>query len=241
MKRMFSGNPVWDKITGALKRAYLAGSRNLRLTFLVGGWLVSVYFAFYPEGLPDPSGLAALLHFILLYLLGKEIASRPGVRAELLLGGALLFYVIEFVLLSYVYATGGAPAPFMAHLHLFFEACFMLCVSALILMTSKGQKGALLWFFILGWMGVQFAESGSLLPRVLLQVVLFVFLLRKTAWLERLAKAECWIYLMAGMLVFRAVWIWDPVALARASRFQQSNLWYGGPWFMVATFQLFLL
>ncbi|MFQ5640312.1 MAG: SpoIIE family protein phosphatase, partial [bacterium] len=208
-------------------------------------WIFSLLLFVFSSGL---SGTAAFFFFLAncylwFWIIGLFHEMRPP--NELLLGLILILGSAESALLQQIY--GGAPffsqaieSPALPlKLIQIFLLTMLIIVFALILVdNSKGSKKVLIWFGLLSWIGMRTEDPFYFF---LLQVILFWFLLRKTSWLENLTKVECWIYLIA---VFSLFHIYPGRSLfedVESSQFQQAELWFGLPKFLLLMFKIYLL
>ncbi|RMF66691.1 MAG: HAMP domain-containing protein, partial [Calditrichaeota bacterium] len=84
-------------------------------------------------------------------------------------------------------------------------------------------------------------EDGGFFQLLLVNVLLFVYLLRKTRWLEELSKAECWLGLVVVFGLFRIFSTLDPFKDLSASQLQHAFLWFSLPKFLFLLYKMYLL
>lgn len=182
----------------------------------------------------------AICWFVTIDYLQKRL-EPPG---EILAAFLFLIYGLEAGVLNVAYRNpdGLMAGPFGECLHAFLLSLLFLTLSLLVIRSTRGHsKRVLVGLGLLTLVGIEMAKDSGFVPLLVLQLVIFVFLLRRTYWLESLTKAECWLSLAAVFIVFRGVHNWDPFVNEPSSFFRESNLWFGLPWFLMTTFKLYLL
>ncbi|MFQ5822547.1 MAG: PP2C family protein-serine/threonine phosphatase [bacterium] len=211
------------------------------------GWLLSFYLVASFVHLNFVI-LILLFHGYFWFKLVNEILQKIEPPAELLL---ILFLLIHFVDLAFLRIEFAAstfwnpviqmPSSFLGILQIMVLALSILIFSLILVKNSQGKRGVIVWYVLLGFIGINLlrAEDDSYL--LLFQFVLFILLLRKTSWLEELTKLECWTGFLLLFLLFQGVSLLDPFQGANTNQLAQQFIWYSAPFYMYLLFKIYLL
>ncbi|MFQ5649225.1 MAG: PP2C family protein-serine/threonine phosphatase [bacterium] len=212
-------------------------------------WFLSFAALAYPAGGPNSTSFAIfIVHVIFWFRLVDELVQRLRPPNELLILLVFPVYLLESALLQAAYRSGmGAMPSFSLNsvalvvLQIITLAGLILPLSVFLVQNCQGKKGVLIGFVLVAWIGVGMVESESASFDLLLQMVLFVLLLRRTTWLEALTKAECWLYLVLGYFAFRWLSGLQPFSGISAAEVSRATLWFSGPKFLFFLFKMYLL
>ena len=113
--------------------------------------------------------------------------------------------------------------------------------SMIIIYNARGkclQVGAFVFLLSISF---PLIPSTSYLAKVLFFLVLFLFLLKQTRWLEELGKTESWVYLLISFVLFVRLSDWNPVPLPRSDSSPAAAFVYASAFFYWMIFQYYLL
>jgi len=113
--------------------------------------------------------------------------------------------------------------------------------SLILVQNSKDKVRVLIAYVLLGIIGINLIKIEGFFYLVMLQIILFIFLLHKTTWLEQLTKIECWIYLIVVFYAFRGFSNFDTLQGIQANQLDQMLIWYTLPKFLYLLFKMYLL
>ncbi|MFQ5753758.1 MAG: SpoIIE family protein phosphatase, partial [bacterium] len=122
-----------------------------------------------------------------------------------------------------------------------FLSALILLFSLILVRNSEGKGGVLIGYVFLGLIGINLLKYQGFVYLLILQIILFIFLLRKTAWLEELTKIECWTYLIIVFFTFRGISKFNLFQEIEANQFEQALIWYTLPQFLYLLFKMYLL
>lgn len=210
------------------------------------GWTVSFIFLLRPIDLPfSLTLLFYAAHVYFWFRIIAELHQKIRPPNELLIVLFLLVYLVEMVLLRSIYSTHTFLVPTIKTPALHFSLHQILLLALLVLLfslilteNSKGKKGVLILYAGLGWIGMHTSDPFYLF---ILQVILFVLLLRRTSWLEELTKLECWLYWLVALYMFRRFSALSPFVGVQGTQVEQAEIWYGLPRFLFLLFKIYLL
>ena len=172
------------------------------------GWLLSFtlinIFSF------DLDFIFQLVHGYFLFKLVGDIQKKYRPPSEVLIACFFVFVLFEILLLRSIYSSASLfsltisnTGWFPTSIQIFIQAFLVLTFSLILVRNTKDKRGTLFGFLFLAFICLYLIEHESFLASLFLQIFLFIYLLRKTKWLEELTKAECWIALLVVFLMFR--------------------------------------
>ncbi len=216
-------------------------SKSLVVYFVI--WLVSFIISFYPTDFSLIFGtwvfynVQILSWFKLVYELNKKIRFPT----ELLIAAFFLLFLFELPILT----TTFDPTPFVTLAVNVFQgvllAMLVLIFSLIVIQNNAGKIGALIWLVLIGLLVVNLLKSDISLFLLLAQILLFIFLLRRTAWLEQLTKQECWIYLFVLLALYTYFSDLNPFLRAGGRFYEGALIWHGLPELLFYSFRMYLL
>ncbi len=213
------------------------------------GWIFSFTIIFYTEYFRY--NWIFIFYIIYIYFWYKLVGNfynkfRPP--NELLLALFLLILFLETVFLQSFYNTSSfftfeiqAPGILANFVQILLQSLLILIFSLFLVQNSQGKKGVIISFILLGGIGVSVFNTSSVFYLFIFQIILFIYLLRKTPWLEELTKIECWIYLLVVFYLFRGFANHNPFQEVQPGQFESALLWYSLPKFLYLSFQIYLL
>ena len=211
------------------------------------GWLASSLLVFLTtDGL---FGLILLVTFVFFWFkLVGELHKALGPPNELLIFLFILFWSLQSALLASVhsisaFSSSEAPDPGWALglLQSLILSILILFFSLVLVQNSKGKRNVLVGYALLAIVGTSLLSNSSLFYLIIVQVALFILLLRKTTWLEELTKIECWLYLVVVFFVFRSVSDFYFFGQIKSSDLGLSSLWSQWPHFLYLLIKMYLL
>jgi len=225
-------------------RAFEIKKKETVLFFL--GWLLSFVlinvFSF------DLDFIFQLVHCYFLFKLVGDIQKKYRPPSEILIACFFVFFLFEILLLRSIYSSTSLFSSTISNtgwfpkaIQIFIQAFLVLTFSVILVRNTGGKRGTLFGFLFLAFICLSLIEHESFLASLFLQIFLFIYLLRKTKWLEELTKAECWIALLVVFLMFRGFRNLNPFEGINISQFTQSVFWYALPKFWYFTFKIYLL
>lgn len=232
----------WEKLQSREIR-----SRQVIVHFV--GWLFTFILDLFIADLPFNLDFPVFLAHVYFWLrLAGLLHQKLQPSNELLIAASLLIFLLESAILNYAYSSSSllgsaipAPGFIITFIHLLLLAFLVLLISLILVHNSKGQRRVLLGFFLLGLIAVYLLEISGVFYLLLVEIILFIYLLRKTSWLEELTKVECWVYLFASLVLFRAFSKIDVFAGMQAGQFEQHFVWFLLPRFLYLTLFIYLL
>ncbi|HEX9652755.1 MAG TPA: HAMP domain-containing protein, partial [bacterium] len=220
------------------------GFRSKTTLFLFATWLISILLILLSPNLNFGLLLHAL-HLFLLFKLTQNIDRNLRPQPELLLPFFFLFFLLEIGLLKAVYAIASPPEAvpgfFFTGLQGFVLAALLLIFSLLLVQNIRTSFWSFLLMFLLTYILLNLVDNEGFFYHILIQIILVIFLLRRTAWLELLTKNECWLYLFLLFLSFWAFSDLNPFADPTVSRYQEATIWFGLPKILYLGFKMYLL
>jgi len=189
-----------------------------------------------------------LAHGYFLFKLVGEIQKKYRPPSEVLIACFFVFALFEILLLRSIYSSTSLFSStisntgwFPKSIQIFIQAFLVLSFSLILVRNTGGKRGTLFGFLFLAFICLYLIEHESFLASLFLQIFLFIYLLRKTKWLEELTKAECWIALLVVFLMFRGFRNLSPFEGIHIGQFTQPVFWYALPKFWYITFKIYLL
>lgn len=216
-----------------------------RLLIYFVGWLVSFLILSPPSDISFPFNFAILVAnvFVWFRLLGEVVKQR--IPNELLLLAFFLSFLLEALFLHAAYGAGLgdlAAANLLLHLPQTILLAFaFLFFTILLAQCCDNRKSVLIWFGLLAWLCIGMLKSDVRAFTLIVQIILFIFALRRVPWLEELTKAECWLYLVLTFLLFRWLGAANPFEDLDGEDFQHLTLWLAAPKFLYFLLKMYLL
>ncbi|MFQ5676313.1 MAG: PP2C family protein-serine/threonine phosphatase, partial [bacterium] len=202
---------------------------NIRLTF-------NLHFLFY------------VAHFYFWFKTAKDITQKFRPPNEILIACFFFLFLVEIPILRPVFDTSSfltssipAPAAPLRFIQTVVLALLTIIFSLILVQNSRGKTATLAGYLFLGLLCFYLIERDTFLASLFLQIFLFIYLLRKTAWLEELTKLECWTALIVVYLALREFWGLNPFDGLRTNQFEDAFLWYILPKFWYVSFKIYLL
>lgn len=213
------------------------------------GWLLSFYLvASFIRLNFNFVILILLFHGYFWFKLVKEILQKIEPPPELLLILFLLIHSVDLAFLRFEFATSifwnpviQMPNSFLGICQIIILAFSILTFSLILVQNSRGKRGVIVWYVLLGFVGINLFRGADHFHLLLFQFVLFILLLRKTSRLEELTKLECWTGLVVVFLLFQAISQLNPFQGVGAGQFSQAFIWYSAPFYMYLLFKMYLL
>jgi len=208
-------------------------------------YIISSLVTFYAFIYVPTSGfqfLTLIAVSIAMGYLAREVIIQYRPPGEIIVGCLLITYY--FLTKTLEYAFYGQPGFnfFLEQLLIIVLAFTFISIAILIIESSKeNQKRSLLTYVFIGFIALSISAGGADLPIWVSNLFIFIYLLRKTAWLEKLTKLECWTYLLIFIGVFKLMLSVAPLADDLSLRSQDSLLWYGLSWLAHTTIRLYVL
>ncbi|MCH8874228.1 SpoIIE family protein phosphatase [candidate division KSB1 bacterium] len=210
------------------------------------GWLLS--FLLINILSFDLDFIFQLVHGYFLFKLVGDIQKKYRPPSEVLIACFFVFALFEILLLRSIYSSTSLFSStisntgwFPKSTQIFIHAILVLTFSLILVRNTGDKRGTLFGFLCLAFICLYLIEHESFLAFLFLQIFLFIYLLRKTKWLEELTKAECWIALLVVFLMFRGFRNLNPFEGIHISQFTQAVFWYALPKFWYITFKIYLL
>ena len=228
--------------------------RNLRRfnfrakAFLLNGagWLLSlIILAITVSFFPDASYEFVLfihLYFFIKFI--KELREPLQPPAELLL---ILLPVLLYLQIGLLNTFHRAqlpvqdPAALVGVVHVLLMGLYFLAFGIILITNSGGRHRSAIGLLLFAIIGASIFKENNAYLGFFFQVFLFIWLLRKTRWLEDLSKIECWIYLPVAFYLFILVKNNNPLEAYAAKPFAQTSLWYAYPYYEYLLFKIYLL
>lgn len=222
----FRDRAVFSKVTDRRPLLFLAGW----FSFFV---LLSLPF--------DLSGFhtALLIVYCFFWLKSTEWISR-----ELKPPGELLLLSLAFIAsltVGFLHLRPSQENPVWVTVQLTLLALWVLFLGVIVVRNTAHPKRFLLFGLLVFYLCINLLKNGSNLNQVVVQVILFVVLLRKTAWLEELTKAEMWIGLFLVLVLLEFVAGLRPQASVLVAGQNATLLWYELPLALYFAFKMYLL
>ncbi len=219
--------------------------KTSRLWLYFGGWMLAFFLGNFPGAnfLPDIILFAGFI--FLWFMLVEQICKKIQPPPELLLAILWMLFVLEYLFFSWFSSptlknapiNTGVPGDLFQTLIL---SLFVLTFSVLIVRHKKTNRGILVVLLFIAIPIESLIESNNEYFILFFELILFFLLLNRTAWLEQLSKAECWIYLGIFIFLFQlALWL-DPFTAVDAKTFQETSLWFSFPKFLYILFLCYL-
>ena len=181
-----------------------------------------------------------IVNIVFLLLFVGEIRRELSPPVELLVVALLLVFLLDGHLLA---SPDVLKTTLMKTAHLLLLAGAVLSFGLLLVANNDGKKGVIIRYLLLCYISIHFLEGDNVLLTLLVHIVLFVLLLRRTSWLEELTKSECWAYWFAVILVLRGLWGFDPFEGVSVADVSSLPLWFALPrlLFMMVRIYIFVL
>ncbi len=230
----------WQRLLSA---EYLSPLFYLHL----GGWL----FLFFAVEMSLPHSIVRLFPLFLIwgyfwFKLVDDVYQKIRPPSEILIVVFLLFFVFERLWLT---IPGPQSSPgdsignagiFLSAIQFFWLAILILLFSFILIQNSRGKKGSLVSYAVLGYVGIQILNGNTVYLWYLFLFFMVLLLYRKTIWAEELSRIECWVYIWIFLILFLN--FPSSVPLARPSELTaQTYLWYFMPAMLFIFFKLYLL
>lgn len=215
------------------------------LLYYGAGWLASFFLALiYLD-----SALLILLFPLHVYfwfkfvgIIQDEIHPLTEILILLFIG----FYFLDRLFISSS-LPGDAVLPgvsfgigISAVLQILFLGLLTLLFSV-ILVQNHSNKFVLLTFVFFGAISVFFFHRDAVFTTYFLQLILLIFLLGKTKWLEKLTQTECWIYWLVLFFTFSGFYAFDPLQPQTPQNFTQAFIWQKAPFYLFLIMRMYLL
>ncbi len=208
-------------------------------TFYFLGWLITLFIILLSENSIFTSvGLIHVLYLWCWYKLTTAIDQKYRPQAEFLI---LMFFAIFLLDASLLRSLPAVPAPtlvFLSGLQALLLAALTLIFGLVLIHNTQTSFWFYLLTFFLAMILLNLVDNEGALYQVIVQLILLVFLLRRTAWLELLTKTECWLYLF---LLLAAFFTFSKIEPFAAVPHNTSMLWFGLPRIFYFSFKMYLL
>jgi len=161
------------------------------------GWFVSVLLLCLPI-IRNLDSLWILAFCIFWYRLNKSIITKIKPPIELLIAFTLVFYLVDYVLLSSslsIQANNISFNSFIECIHKFLLTFQVLFFGLILIRNNKDKQGVLAIYAFLGFITLQLVSLDNIYYLYIFQFFILLSLLKRTTWLESLTKSELWIYL----------------------------------------------
>ncbi|MCG8608455.1 hypothetical protein MJD09_26140, partial [bacterium] len=190
---------VGERVQAFLENITSPEIRVAEVILYLVGWLFSLgvllFYATSGVGSYLFTGLFCFFWFKLVGIIDAKL--RPP--NELLLLVLFLISFGETTLLQALYPAVRSLAFPEQALQFAILSVQILLFSLILVRNSQGKRGVLFVYLILAVIGMIVLKSPRLFYLFVFQLVLFIFLLRKTSWLEELTKLECWAYVLLAL------------------------------------------
>lgn len=216
------------------------------------GWFLTTHFLLF--SLNQNIGWLFVWIFINGYFwvqLNKIILSKIKPMMELIILLLLLFLSLDILIISN--SINQFESVFLRILHSSLLA-FIILISGLVLIINsqknisyksftkgKIKQGVLIGYTIFGYLAHTLVFYDHIYYLYLWQIFLFIFLLKKTRWLELLTKSELYYYLIGFLILF---YIFDDNSIFQEiikQQTSQSVLWISLPYYLFLFFKIYLL
>lgn len=155
-----------------------------------------------------------------------------------------LFFLFAFcdtlIIKSCLTNTILQPSFFFKTLHISLTSLLVLIFSLILIRNSKGRGGVLFVAFLICIPALEILASQYFFLLIALQVVFFLYLLRKTSWLEELTKAELYISLPILYFIFTGFTKLNIYGF-QSEPFSDLTLWYTWPKLLHIVFRIYLV
>lgn len=205
-------------------------------------WLVTFLAYLYPLdafSVLRPFLIIVNIYFLIRLAVFIDKTIRPP--TEILL---TLFFLLAFcdtlIIKSCLTNTILYPAFFPKIIHLLLVSFLALIFSLILVTNSKGKGGVLIVAFLICIPALEVLGSQHFFLLIALQVALFLYLLKKTSWLEELTKAELYISLPLLYFVFTGFTNLNIYAF-QSEPFSELTLWYAWPRLLHIAFKIYLV
>jgi serine phosphatase RsbU (regulator of sigma subunit) len=206
------------------------------------GWLITLFIILlFENSIFTAVGLIHVLYLWCWYKLATAIDQKYRPQAEFLI---LMFFAIFLLDASLLRSLPAIPAPalvFFSGLQALLLAALTLIFGLVLIHNTQTNFWFYLLAFFLAMILLNLVDNEGAIYRVIVQLILLVFLLRRTAWLELLTKTECWLYLFLLLAAFFTFSKIEPFAAAPVSARNTSMLWFGLPMIFYFSFKMYLL
>jgi serine phosphatase RsbU (regulator of sigma subunit) len=191
-----------------------------RLSFYATGWLITFFFFVFAVEIGSFTWIQiwVLMHGIFWYQLNRYILSNISILPELLILALLLLCGLQSLYWDSLYDNFIRGIPADGHLGFLpglISAFISLLFGFLLISNFKDEKeskpsperhavnqGVLIPFLLIGIAGHYLVFFEHRYYLFLFQLILLLFLLNYTTWLERLSRRESWIYFWILLVIF---------------------------------------
>jgi serine phosphatase RsbU (regulator of sigma subunit) len=185
-----------------LVKSSAAKSPNTAMFF--AAWLATLFIILLAKSSLPSVGIIHLLYVYFWFKLTIDLDRKFRPAVEFLIVVLFLFFWLENLLLQSVHAGIIIPGTISNFVQAILLAVLILLFSLILVQNSRTN----FWFFAFAFLMTAllstFIDRGGIFYSLAAQIILFIFLIRKTTWLELLTKSECWLYLVVLFLVFIA-------------------------------------
>jgi len=218
---------------------------NFGLLFYGVGWLFTFFLVFLYI---DSTALIYLLpiHIFFWFKLVGIIREQIRPPTELLLILFILIYLLDRVVINSAFSdsvilTGGSFASGTQTLFQIIFLGILTLLFSLILVQNQGEIWILLFFIFFGIISSYFFHKDAVFTAYFLQLILLLFLLSKTSWLEKLTRTECWIYWIIIFFALYGLYSKDPLQAQIPQYFPQALIWQKAPYYLFLLMRMYLL
>jgi len=217
------------------------------ISWLLTFFLVVIYIGstatwreFFPLFLIIP------VHFYFWFKIVEIIRNKIQSPTEIFLILFIFIYLLDLLLVSSAYSDGSAliglsiASSFKTFLQIFLLG-FLTLLFSLILVQNHDNKIVLCTFVFFGAVSAYFFHKDAVFTTYFLQLILLIFLLSKTRWLEKLSKTECWIYWFVIFFAFSSFYSQDPLQSQIPQNFPQVFIWQKAPFYLFLLMRMYLL
>lgn len=182
--------------------------RSARFTSYGLGWLISFYMAIIFSEQPFIVFATLLVvhgYFWLKFV--DSVRARLKPPAEITIGLLVGTFLLETLILNLAAGGLGGAMWFLGGVQMLVLAALVLLWSLILVQNTDGKKGVLIVFILMALLWTYLFRDRGFVYHLLFQLLLFIWLLKKTGWLEELTRIECWIYFIVAFVLFQ--WISD--------------------------------
>lgn len=228
----------WSKLE---KQKFL----NFGLLFYGVGWLFTFFLVFLNI---DSTALIYLLPIHIFFWFKFVGIIRDQIRppTEILLILFILIYLLDRVVINSAFSDSPilTGVSFTFGVQISFQILILGILTllfSLILVQNQGKNWILLFFIFFGIISSYFFHKDAVFTVYFLQLLLLLFLLSKTNWLEKLTRTECWIYWIIIFFALSGLYSMDPLQSQIPQYFPQAQIWQKAPYYLFLLMRMYLL
>ncbi len=233
------------RIADFVKQFDPAELKSSNLQLYAFGWFITFAIILFSHS-SALAQLALIVHIYLWFKLYAKIENRIYPISEFLLIFFFLIYLFEYGLFQALIPISPSPPGFQPGIffnivQLLLLSLLVLAFGTLIIRNNDGKPSVVIIFILLAILFHLNLSGGNEILFLVIQIILFLLLLRRTTWLEELSKIECWLYLVGIFIFYQAFNELKLFEGMNNGRFQNALLWYSIPYYMFSLFKFYLL